>query len=46
MYERLRVMYLDGRLSDAGLQNAVTKTWLTQVQADEIRAEKAAQTST
>lgn len=43
MYERLKAMYLDGRLNDAGLNNAVTKGWITQDQADEIRAAKAVQ---
>lgn len=40
MYERLRTMYLDGRLSDAGLDNAVKKRWITTEQAEAIRAEK------
>lgn len=43
MYERLKALYLTGQLSDAGLNNAVTKGWITQAQADEIRAAKAAQ---
>lgn len=43
MYDRLRTLYLTGQLSDAGLQNAVTKGWITQAQADQIRADKAAQ---
>lgn len=38
MYDRLRSLYLAGSLSDAGLDNAVTKGWITQAQADEIRA--------
>lgn len=37
MYERLKSLYLDGRLSDAGLDNAVTKGWITEGQAAEIR---------
>ena len=45
MYEYLKRMYLAGTLSDAGLQNAVTKRWITQEQADQIRAEKNAQPS-
>lgn len=43
MYDRIRNLYLTGQLSDAGLQNAVTKKWITQEQADQIRADKAAQ---
>lgn len=43
MYDRLHYLYLSGQLSDAGLQNAVTKGWITQAQADQIRADKAAQ---
>lgn len=43
MYDTLRRLYLTGSLSDAGLQNAVTKGWITQAQADQIRADKAAQ---
>lgn len=43
MYDRLRQLYLTGQLSDAGLQNAVSKKWITQAQADQIRADKAQQ---
>ncbi len=43
MYDTLRRLYLAGSLTDAGLQNAVTKGWITQAQADQIRADKAAQ---
>jgi hypothetical protein len=43
MYDNLRRLYLAGSLTDAGLQNAVTKKWITQAQADQIRADKAAQ---
>jgi hypothetical protein len=42
MYDYLRRLYLEGRLSDSGLQNAVAKGWITQEQADQIRADKAA----
>lgn len=42
MYDRLHALYLSGQLSDAGLQNAVAKGWITQAQADQIRADKAA----
>jgi len=38
MYERLCVLYHDGRLDDAGLDAAVGRGWVTQEQADEIRA--------
>lgn len=40
MYATLRRLYLEGRLDDTGLNNAVTKKWITQAQADQIRAEK------
>lgn len=43
MYDYLRRLYLSGALSDAGLQNAVTKGWITQEQADQIRADKESQ---
>jgi hypothetical protein len=46
MYEYLKRLYLAGSLSDAGLQNAVTKGWITQAQADQIRADKATQDAT
>lgn len=46
MYLYLRRLYLEGRLSDEGLQNAVTKGWVTQAQADQIRADKVAQDAT
>lgn len=40
MYDRLLELYCSGRLSDAGLDNAVAKKWITSTQAAEIRAEK------
>jgi hypothetical protein len=40
VFERLKALYLDGRLSDAGLSNAVTKGWITEEQATEIRDAK------
>lgn len=44
MYTYLRNLYLTGRLSDAQLQASVTtQHWITQAQADQIRADKAAQ---
>jgi uncharacterized protein YciI len=36
MFERLKALYNSGRLSASGIQNAVTKGWLTQEQANEI----------
>ena len=43
MYEKLRDLYLSGRLNDAGLDNAVARGWITQEQADQIRADKQVQ---
>jgi hypothetical protein len=43
VYLTLRRLYLAGSLSDAGLDSAVTKRYITQAQADQIRADKAAQ---
>jgi len=37
MYDRLLALYLSGRLSDAGLDSAVTKGWITAEQAAQIR---------
>lgn len=36
MFERLKVMYLDGRLNEQGLVNAVLKNWITEEQKLEI----------
>ena len=36
MFERLRVLYSSGRLTDAQLSRAVTLNWITKGQADEI----------
>ena len=36
MYERIKRLYSEGRLDEAGVQNAVTRGWITQEQADEI----------
>lgn len=41
MYTYLRNLYLGGRLTEAGLDNAVAKGYITQAQADQIRADKA-----
>ncbi len=40
MYDRLRQLYQQGRLTDAGLATAVSRGWITQEQADAIKAEK------
>lgn len=40
MYQTLKRLYLAGRLSDAGLSNAVKYGAISQEQADEIRASK------
>ena len=38
MYDTLTRLYTEGKLTEAGLQNAVTKGWITQEQMDEIIA--------
>ena len=40
MYERLKRLYLVGKLSDTGLSNAVIKGWITEYQRQEIVAAK------
>ena len=40
MKERLKKLYQEGRLSDAGIANAVRLGWLTQSEADGIIAAK------
>jgi hypothetical protein len=42
MYDTVRRLYLAGSLSDAGLNSAVAKGWITAEQADQIRADKSA----
>lgn len=42
MYERLERLYKEGKIDDKGLDNAVAKGWITEVQAEEIRAAKEA----
>ena len=37
MYERVKRLYLSGRLSDTGLDNAVEKGWITDGQKTDIR---------
>ena len=42
MYNRLKKLYLAGRLNDTGLENAVTRGWITEDQkAEIIEAKKA-----
>ena len=36
MYNRLRKLYLAGRLNDVGLESAVTRGWITEDQKAEI----------
>ena len=40
MYERLKRLYVAGKLSDTGLSNAVIKGWITENQRQEIVAAK------
>ena len=40
MYERLKRLYVSGKLTVVGLDNAVIKGWITEVQKQEIMAEK------
>lgn len=40
MYETLLRLYIDGRLSDVGLNNAVEKDWIKEEEAINIRATK------
>ena len=35
-YKRLKKLYLAGRLNDTGLENAVTRGWITEDQKAEI----------
>lgn len=42
MYDRLKSLYLAGKLSDTQLDAAVTKGWITAAQAAEIRASMSA----
>lgn len=36
MFDRLKKLYDEGRITDEGLQNAVTKGWITQEQMEII----------
>lgn len=40
MFERLKNLYVSGKLSAAGLSNAVIKGWITEEQRQEIIAAK------
>lgn len=40
MSATIRNLYLSGALSDEGLQNAVTKKWITQEEADALISQK------
>lgn len=40
MFNRLKKLYMEGRLTESGLQNAVAKGWITEDQKAEIIAEK------
>lgn len=40
MYKRLKRLYLAGRLTDAALQNAVKRGWITDEEKKEIIEEK------
>lgn len=42
MYATLLNLYMTGRLNETGLDNAVTKGWITADEAAQIRAAKAA----
>ena len=36
MFDRLKTLYDAGRITGDGIANAVTRGWITQVQADDI----------
>ena len=40
MYERLKRLYVTGKLTADGLANAVIKGWITEAQKQEILAKK------
>ena len=40
MFERLKALYEAGKLDAAGLQNAVTKGWISQEDYEEITGEE------
>lgn len=37
MFMRLKSLYLNGKLTDSGLEKAVQKGWITAEQAEEIK---------
>lgn len=39
MFERLRRLYREGRINEAGIWNAVEKGWITKEQAEQILSE-------
>lgn len=36
MFERIKELFVSGRLSEAGLNKAVAKGWITEAEAEEI----------
>jgi len=38
MYERLKALYTDGKITDVHLDNAIAKGWITLEQKQEIMA--------
>ena len=40
MFERLKRLYVSGKLTAVGLSNAVIKGWITETQKQEILSEK------
>lgn len=40
MYERLKMLYLEGRLEDYMLDNAIKKGYITEVEKNEIISSK------
>ncbi len=40
MYDKLKEMYAKGRITKAGLKNAVKKGWITAAQYQEITGEQ------
>ena len=40
MFERLKRLYEEGKITQDGINNAVTKGWITQEQAEEIISPK------
>jgi len=40
MFEKLKKLYVEGRITKAGLKNAVRKGWITAAQYQEITGEQ------